>query len=153
MPTGEIHHKAWKVGWLSIIPTGIIGAWYIHPVVGAGILVGYTLGRWCDPDWDQITITNSESRIVNDFKIVGYVLVGYTTIYGAVFRRLHRSFFTHFPFLSTGIRLVYLFWWLYFFIPVLYDWQIVFGISVWIGLSAADTIHWFLDKSGKYLEQ
>jgi hypothetical protein len=46
---------------------------------------------------------------------------------------------------STSIRLGYFFWWLYFVVQTLYDYQIEFGIGVFIGLSFADFIHWVLD--------
>jgi uncharacterized metal-binding protein len=117
--------------------------------MGIGMFVGYELGRWIDPDMDQIGITSSEGRVVNDFKILGYFIIGYTTIYGAIFRRYHRSFITHFPGVSTAIRLVYLFWWLYFTIDILYDYQIMVGIGVWAGLSIADLIHYVLDNFWK----
>lgn len=113
------------------------------------MLFGYGLGAFFDPDLDQLTITSAEGRIVNDFKILGYIIVGYTTIYGAIFRRYHRSFITHFPGVSTAIRLVYLFWWLYFAIDILYDYEIMVGIGVWIGLSIADLIHFVLDNIWK----
>jgi uncharacterized metal-binding protein len=146
VPSGEVHYSAWKMGWMVVLPACIGGSIAIHPTVGAGVAFGYLLGRWCDPDWDQVGISAAEGRIIKDFKIVGNVIVGYTTIYGSIFRKMHRSVITHFPFLSTVARLAYLFWWLYFLIPVLYDTQIVVGICVWLGLSVADMIHWVLDK-------
>jgi uncharacterized metal-binding protein len=112
---------------------------------GIGWLVGYGLGRWIDPDLDQIGITAAEGRMVNEIPILGTLLVGYSSIYGAVFRRHHRSFITHFPVVSTAIRAVYFFWWLYFAINVLYDYQLLFLVGVFIGLSIADTIHYVLD--------
>lgn len=132
------------MGWVAVLPISIyLGVF--HPVVGSGILLGYGMGHFVDPDWDQIGITAAEGRIVNQIPIIGKFIVGYSTIYGAFFRRKHRTFFTHTPGISTAIRLVYLFWWLYFVIQTLYDWQIIFGLCVFIGLSLADSIHWTLD--------
>lgn len=146
MPDGLTHLKYYNQGWVATLPTSAIIAVAINPWLGVGMLVGYGLGRWIDPDLDQVGITSSEGRIINELRIVGYVIVGYSTIYGAWFRRYHRSWITHFPFVSSAIRLIYFFWWLYFVINVLYPWQESVIIGTWVGLSMADTIHYVLDK-------
>lgn len=145
MSSGLVHQRYHALGWVVVLPTSLISCVY-SPPVGTGILVGYALGRWVDPDLDQVGVSSAEGRIINDFKILGYVIVGYTTIYGAVFRRYHRSFITHFPGVSTAIRLVYLFWWLYFTINILYDYQIMVGIGVWVGLTLSDLVHFIVDN-------
>jgi len=149
MPNGEVHFAKWKLGWLGVVPTSFV-LLPLSPYASVGLLVGYGLGRWIDPDLDQITITKSESRMISDFHIVGWLLVAYSTIYGTAFRRKHRSFWTHFPFVSTAIRYVYWFWWiglLYWKDVIQYsNIHLVFIMCSFFGLSIADIIHWALDK-------
>src|SRR5690348_3635666 len=93
---------------------------------------------------------NSEGRMVNEFPIFGHFLFGISSAYGSIFRRNHRSFITHFPIFSTAIRLLFV-----FFVPyiILKYWGInlmsdsisMIRFGFWIGLSQADTIHYFLD--------
>lgn len=118
--------------------------------LGAGNLIGYSLGRWVDPDWDLMGTNNAEGRMVNEVPIIGHFLYGISSSYGSMFRKYHRSFITHFPFVSTIIRLFFV-----GIVPFLIcdnlginliggGWYIIW-IGIWIGLSQADLIHWFLD--------
>lgn len=145
MPDGLTHKRFYDLGWAVCLPISISLFATGNYFFASGLLAGYGLGRYIDPDLDQIGITSSEGRIVNELSIVGKIIVGYSTIYGAVFRRYHRSFLTHFPGISTSIRLLYFFWWLYFVIGTLYDWQILVGVGAFFGLSFADSIHFTLD--------
>lgn len=148
MPDGATHYTLWKLGWIASFPASLLFIAQNH-ILGLGVLVGYFSGKYIDPDWDLVSVTAAEGRIMNDFKVIGNVIVGYTTIYGAIFRHNHRSFWTHFPFVSTTGRLIFLFWWipiLYFQKIILYqDWQLLFGIGFWAGLSFSDAIHWAAD--------
>jgi hypothetical protein len=119
--------------------------------LGLGYLVGYSLGRWCDPDWDLMGTNNAEGRMVNEIPLLGHILYGVSSSYGSIFRRYHRSWITHFPVLSTIVRLVFL-------LAVPFGYLDAYGINfigggwVWLwvgllaGLSHADGIHWWLDK-------
>lgn len=144
MPSGEVHHAIHKVGYVTGVPASLYLMIYDAPA-GLGYLAGYHIGRYVDPDWDIMGVSTSEANMIKDFKILGYALFGYASIYGAVFRTMHRSFITHFPYISTAIRLLFLLWW----IPVLgidvgVWWQrFVFG--VWLGLSHADAHHTLAD--------
>lgn len=120
---------------------------------GAGILFGYEMGKYVTPDWDIMGTTADEGRMVNELPVFGYILFGVSSMYGAIFRKKHRSTITHFPFLSTSIRHLLLFWWMY--------WQaylyglglaIPFFAGVFVGNSIADGIHWVLDKYSKEKE-
>lgn len=146
MPDGKTHFEYYTRGWVAILPTSIILSVGINPILGVSTMLGYALGRWIDPDLDQVSITSAEGRILNDFRILGYIMVGYSTIYGAVFRKHHRSFITHFPFVSTAIRLLYFFWWVYFLRNTWHPWYWMVILGVWIGLSVADTVHYLLDN-------
>jgi len=141
MPSGATHDRFWRAGWGITLPASLYSSISVSPSFASGYLFGYGLGYYFDPDMDQVSITQAEGRLMRHFKILGYVIVGYTTIYGAVFRKLHRSFITHFPYISTGIRFVYLFWWLYF-IPILWEvWMLEFWVGVYFGMSQADAGH------------
>lgn len=95
---------------------------------------------------------NAEGRMVNELPGIGHILYGISSAYGSFFRKYHRSFITHFPVFSTAIRLLYV-----GFIPfILGDYYGInfigngwhmFHLGFWAGLSQADGIHWFLDKT------
>lgn len=150
MPNGEVHYKYYKKGFLFVIPTSIFIVFFVDYRFGLGNLAGYFLGRWIDPDWDIFGSNNAEGRLVNEIPILGHFIYGISSTYGSIFRRHHRSFITHFPIISTSIRLVFV-----GFIPFLIgdnlginfignNWyKLYFGI--WLGLSFADLIHWALD--------
>lgn len=149
MPDGETHYAYFKRGYLVAIPASVLLClWDLK--FGAGCLVGYTLHRYCDPDWDLMGSSASEGRLVNELPVLGHLIYGMSSAYGATFRRYHRRWITHFPGVSTAIRLVWV-----FFIPfVLLDgfginfigggWQ-MFWLGLWFGMSCADSIHWYLD--------
>lgn len=125
-------------------------AFIIHPAIAFGLFVGYAMGRWVDPDWDLMGVSTTEANMIHDFPVLGYFLFGYSSIYGVFFRRHHRSFITHFPFVSTLGRLIFLFWWAILLVVKYHytvsSWEWLFIIYAFIGLSVADMIHWLLDK-------
>lgn len=120
-----------------------------EPLTGIAFCVGYFYHLICDPDLDEMGATSAEGRMVK-IPILGWVMYGMSSVYGAIFRRHHRSFITHFPGVSTAIRILFF----YFWIPILYytdvikwqEWQGVFILWFWIGLSCADFLHWAADK-------
>lgn len=151
MPNGETHYKFFKRGYLFEIPLSVVMSFWDWKFA-LGNIIGYSLGRWIDPDWDIFGSNNAEGRMVNEIPILGHFLYGISSTYGSFFRRWHRSFLTHFPFISTFIRL-----WFVGFVPFVVgdnlginfignDWY-KFHLGVWIGLSQADAIHWFLDMN------
>ena len=75
MPDGKTHFEYYTRGWVAILPTSIILSVGINPILGVSTMLGYALGRWIDPDLDQVSITSAEGRILNDFRILGYVVV------------------------------------------------------------------------------
>ena len=120
------------------------------------MIVGYGLGRYVNPDSDQVGISYGEGRAMNNLGIVGIILVGYMAIYGAVFRRFHRNFWTHTPAFSTIIRMVYLFWWIplvHYWNSITYSWiELSVLLGIFIGLSMSDAMHsmsdlWFSPNS------
>ena len=121
---------------------------------GFGNIVGYTFHRYCDNDWDIMGTNNAEGRMVNELWLIGHFLYGISSTYGSIFRKYHRSIITHFPYLSTAIRMFFV-----FLIPFTIldgygvnlignNWHL-FWLGFWNGLSNADAIHYYLDKKIK----
>ncbi len=122
-------------------------------IFSLSILFGYfILGRYISPDWDCITINSDEGRILREIPLLGILIVSYSTLYGSIFRRMHRSLWTHFPIVSTFIRWVFCFWWLYallwrFHVPA--EHVLIPSTGAFIGLSLADILHYLADKITK----
>lgn len=143
MPDGTTHHNIWKAGWLVAFPASLYSV-TIHHEFGIGMTIGYALGRYIDPDWDIVGTTEAEGRMMNELKITGYLLYGISSIYGAIFRRFHRKWMTHFPGISTAIRMAFI------LLPIGLLWNGVFNfpvvlIGIWFGLSIADGLHYVAD--------
>jgi len=150
LPNGEVHYRYYKRGYLAIVPVCIFIS-FIDWQWAMGNLVGYSFHRWCDNDLDLMGVNSAEGRQVNELPIIGIYLFGMSSMYGAIFRRFHRHWITHFPFVSTLIRMFFM-----FIFPFLimdgYGINFIgngwhkFWIGFWFGLSEADAIHWYLDK-------
>jgi uncharacterized metal-binding protein len=149
MSDGKSHLKNWWIGWIAEIPASVFMGIQVNPYIGIGSNVGYLLGRWVDCDMDSFGTTGAESRMVKELPIIGYVWFAQSSVYGAIFRSMHRSFITHFPGISTIIRLIFMFFWigiLYYFHWIVYaEWQGYLFLGVFIGLSYADTLHYLAD--------
>lgn len=152
MPSGEVHYHLYR----SMMPFAIlIGgvAMFYSIITGLGFIIGYLiLGRYLDPDLDQVSILSAEGRMMRELGIFGALLAGYFVPYAYMMRWAggHRSFLTHFPFVSTFIRLLYLLLPGFIILIILgitdlpsYFWNGLLGI--WLGLSYADTMHWTQD--------
>lgn len=163
MSDGQTHHRVWRRNLLLVPPLTVItylatdGLGVIcftkfclsaSVIISAGVPTGYLMGRYIDPDLDQMGTTAAEGRLVNEIPILGHFLYGHWSTYGSIFRKHHRSIITHFPVLSTIIRIIYQFYplfiliwakeWFHISIPLFF-----FGIL--IGLSFADFLHWYKD--------
>jgi len=151
MPDGQIHYHYYMKGYRVTIPVALLLVGWDWKF-SLGYLAGYSLGRWIDPDWDLMGTNNAEGRLVNELPVVGHYLFGKSSMYGSAFRKFHRSFITHFPGISTAIRLAFVGYEPfiigdYFGINFIGDGWHKFWIGLWVGLSQADAIHWFLDKT------
>lgn len=152
MPDGVTHHKYFKKGYWAIVPVSLAIS-LLNLQLGSGILIGYSAGRYVDPDWDILGANSGEGRMINELPIIGHLLFGISSTYGSIFRKFHRKPITHFPFLSTAIR-----WWFVMLLPYLITGKLGyefflgvewFWMGTWVGLSIADGIHWWLDKNYK----
>lgn len=149
MPSGKVHYKLWKrYSFLAIAAALVTGFLTEDVVIGIFVLVGYFVGRWFDPDLDQISITAAEGRLMREIPLIGSLIVAYFVPYAYIMRIFggHRSFMTHFPGFSTAVRILWamipwmaLAW--YFQKPI--PFEILIGI--FIGLTIADLIHWLAD--------
>jgi hypothetical protein len=146
---GVTHYKYYMKGYWLVIPQSVVFSVWDWKM-GGGVLVGYSLGRYLDPDIDLMGTSAAEGRQVNELPIIGHILFGLSSMYGSVFRKYHRSMITHLPGLSTVVRLVFIFW-----IPFLVldgyginlignGWH-MFWVGLLIGLSEADGVHFYLD--------
>jgi len=148
MPDGKTHHKIWKTGWIIVIPASLY-VLSIDTGIGIGIAMGYLWGAYITPDWDLTGTTRDEGRMMRQLPIIGIVLYGISSAYGAIFRHKHRSFITHFPYISTAIRLIFIFWWLtvlYHYGIISYqEWHLHLAIGIFIGLGFSDALHYAAD--------
>lgn len=170
MADGKTHYTAWKYGSVAAVSAGVATAalgLYLGDmnVVAAGpaIVVGYGLGRWISPDLDLVGANSDEGRMMKELKIVGALLFAWFSVYAYLMRfaglgkKGHRNFFSHFPGVSTVIRLAWLLLFPLVSIPIYFSIQRGFGeyfvlpvtitcaVGVVAGLSIADTLHYVLD--------
>jgi hypothetical protein len=151
VPDGSTHYHYFKKGYYWVIPSSLVLI-SLEWRFGLGNLLGYSLHRYIDNDLDLMGVNSAEGRQVNELPIIGHVLFGLSSIYGSIFRKWHRHWITHFPGISTIIRLVVIFI-LPFMVLDGYGVNFIgggwwkFWLGIWIGLSQADAIHWFLDKN------
>lgn len=148
---GAEHYRIYKKHYLVAFVVAIVLAFF-NPLVGAGFALGYfLLARYIDPDLDQISVTAAEGRMMREWKIFGVFLFMYFAPYAYIMRIFggHRSFLTHFPVISTGIRLAYL-----LALPAIFIFTnniqvpvyvLFILVGVWAGLSYADFLHWVHD--------
>jgi len=149
VPAGNVHYEYFKRGYMWTIPFSLsLAVWDWQFALGN--LVGYSFHRYCDNDWDLMGVNQSEGRAVNELPIIGHYLFGVSSVYGSIFRRRHRKPETHWPGISTIIRLI-----MVFATPFVYldAWGVnligngwhLFWVGFWAGLSQADGIHFWLD--------
>jgi len=157
MPNGKVHEELRKRGRIFVFPLAIITPILLSPIdmrfggeilIGIGIFTGYEMGKYVTPDWDCITATEDESKMMNELPVIGHFLFGVSSMYGSVFRRRHRKWETHVPVVSTFGRYLLLFWWIWYqiYISTLdWYWLIFIFIGMFIGTSISDFIHWYAD--------
>lgn len=117
-------------------------------LIGVGIFFGYEIGRYITNDWDCVTMTEDESNMSNEIPILGHYLFGVSSMYGSIFKRRHRKWETHVPVIATGIRYVFVFWWIFWQIYLSsldWYWLIFLFIGSFIGTSISDAIHQWAD--------
>lgn len=126
-------------------------------VFGASSMFGYVMGYFITPDLDQVGMTSDEGRLMEAFGILGVLIVMIFLPYAFIMRFVgfgkkgHRNFFSHTPWISTLIRLVWLYfpfyriWASYFPETHITIWHSFIFFGQWWGLGFADLVHWILD--------
>lgn len=150
MPSGKIHSITNIVVALSGSATMLLLERGTEGIVGVatGAMIGCLISP--DADVDSGAIADYYIRVYTG-KIVETVWTMLWLLYRKVFK--HRSFLSHFPLISTVIRILYLSVF-YFLISAPLKWlsslvQVDWPPFLWwcfVGLVLADTTHWGLDK-------
>lgn len=143
MPDGKTHGKLWGIAAPLPIATAAYQTYHGSWISGAGVIAGYMLGRWIDPDLDQMGITSAEWRSVRECGFVGVLITMYFMPYAYVIP--HRSFFSHAPVVGTVIRVAYMAI-PFVILAIVFKWtpsdhMIIFGISTFVGLAISDLVH------------
>lgn len=165
MSKGVVHYKYYKkfrIVFLLIAVIFLYPSYFIYKdllisiVFFLSIITGYYfIGNYVDPDFDLISITYGEGRMMRDFKVIGKLLYIYWVPYAFICQIFggHRSWFSHGIMIGTIFRLMYLlipFWiWFFYTGQDLYELEIVGFLGLWFGLGVADFIHIYLDKYSK----
>ena len=145
-PSGKVHFHWWKKMRVLAVAIGVAASLFYWSL-GLGIVLGYLLGRYLDPDLDLPQTSSSEFRAMRELKLFGALLVAYWLPYGFVIP--HRHFLSHSPILSTMIRFSYQFWWAWVLLDkygymwnsaMLYAW-----LGMFIGMAMSDSVHIWLD--------
>lgn len=115
-------------------------------------MFGYLFGAYLDPDSDQINLTGADGRAIRKFGILGIMWVMYWMPYAWVMP--HRSFFSHFPVVSTIIRDLYILlpvvavlYYFYFDLYEVGNIVLPYLTCFILGQSMSDGVHYFLDIS------
>jgi len=158
MPAAREHEQAWKsASPLAIVLSVVLaGAGFQKEMpelfgVSLGVLEGYILGRYLDPDMDLIGMTGAKGRALRELSLLGLVWSMFWMPYAWVMQAVggHRSILTHAPVLSTIVRLMYLYGIMYIicisFKIYLPAWVYPNLLGIAIGLALSDLVHIFLD--------
>ena len=145
MPSGKVHASCSAV--LAIpacfLTLGYSGNWTNALACGAGCLAGIAL----TPDLDQEGLSSSEYWIIKYSMGLGFLWTMFWYPYARLLK--HRSALSHFPFVGTAGRLLYLaiipFLAIYFL-----GWKpprvpLALVMLFVAGLAASDILHWVMD--------
>ena len=149
MPSGKVHSIAClAVAGVSTSATFLLdGEWTRVVAIGAGALSGII----CSPDLDVDAGHIGDTIIRKYFgliveKIIDVMLFPYRKIFK------HRGFWSHFPVISTLVRLLYLSIWIGPIIYWLGVWQWHPWMAWWVGgLMLSDAVHGALDWADEFL--
>lgn len=156
MATGVVHNKdTTKVLLVNILATPLYSAYIGVPILSMLLVnIGISLCMYLvNPDTDVPTFTTSEWKLVKIFAPIGYAHALFWHYYAVAIP--HRSFLSHFPLISTLIRLIYFLIVSYMLIefllpPLGIDYIIYYGvlsryIIFVIPFAINDILHWIRD--------
>ena len=154
MSSGKVHKRANIITGACVVGGSILFG--IPSVVVAGALAGSVIGTIVTPDYD---VNGSlPASFLTKTPVIKLFWNTFWRPYQLMFK--HRSFWSHFPFVGTTGRILYIAFWIWFWSWIL--WQLGFDISpegvynwfvmnadfwiitflVWCG---QDIVHWVLD--------
>lgn len=145
MSSGKAHNTITK---FAVIPTVIVTARLFDMPAALVTSLGCLSGIILTPDLDQEGINCTEWQIVKKSAGLGFLWLMFWYPYAMIIP--HRHFLSHFPVISTLIRLIYV-----LFIPFVLS--VYFGYTnVWytllphigyffMGLCVSDTLHYLAD--------
>lgn len=81
MSNGPAHKRLWKANAINGA-LAAIGWARIAPMIGAGVVLGYGLGNYDEPDLDIIGKTRSENEVLEINELLGCAFFGYWAMYG-----------------------------------------------------------------------
>lgn len=68
---------------MANVPNAILAATLsFHPVLSVGIVAGYALGNFVEPDLDLVQITRAERELIDKIPVIGCLWFGYWAGYG-----------------------------------------------------------------------
>jgi hypothetical protein len=143
LPDGLTHVKIWKaflpLTISLVVYFAIVGWWYF----AIWILFGSFL-HWLgfDPDLDLEGINRGEALWIKSIVLIP--LIGWSTLYARIFQKFggHRSIWTHGPFISTFIRLMFFgfpfVWWFrqHYLDPLYVEFS-----GIYVGMAISDLWH------------
>lgn len=146
MADGAVHLMG-DIAGATVVTVASVGASVVYGPLVLFTAAGALLGIVVDSDLDHHAITKSERLMFILARRVGAGWLGWVwMLYWWPYMRLmpHRSFWSHFPFVATAIRLAYvspLLCWLW---PVVAAYPVIV-FYVWLGMSCIDVVHATLD--------
>jgi hypothetical protein len=122
---------------------------FLSSQIGIFVPFGYALGFFIDGDLDQIGISRADGKMIRS--VIGIPLMAWFTFYAVLMKPFggHRSLWSHTPFISTAIRIAWIIlpvggFCAYFTPFPWYEWTRPV-IGLWLGLSLADCVHYYMD--------
>jgi uncharacterized metal-binding protein len=159
MPSGKVHNASTLATMSGVVISPLIFT-FGHPI---SYFFGMATNLMVSPDLDVDGGNISFSYLRKVFPPLELAWMVFWWPYRVLLP--HRSFWSHFPFISTMIRLGYIFLWVNLFIwiirgilislgfsPILPEYLFFWDWSFYIGLCQADIIHWAMDNTIKFRE-
>lgn len=161
MSSGLVHNKVTFVAsWPVSVVVAILTLNFWYAVVA---MLGCLSGIMFTPDLDLTITTRSEWLLIRRSKLIGYVWIIIWYPYAKFIP--HRSWASHYPIISTFIRVVYFSVFLFVVVGLIrlmfpsvswYLWFVWDNVSYKVylsylfGLVVSDTLHWFYDYFPKW---
>lgn len=155
MSSGKEHKQAQTIVFIPLVVVLAIVFVMGYRIYSVLIAFGYIVGYILEPDLDQVGVTRSDAALLRKWYLLPITapIFMHFTVYAVIMRNFggHRSFWSHFPVVSTVIRWVWLIAPLYLiarYFNLQTNIPTDMAIAVIAGTSISDTIHWAMDGYG-----